>query len=173
MRKAITSVVMVFLILSSVLAVGSVTAQPSEKIPVIVKFKGKPDAGLIRAHGGNIKYEYSIISAVACSLSQGAIDALERNPKIAHIELDGKVHAIETLPWGVDRIDAEVVHSYNKGTDVKVAIIDTGIDYNHPDLDANYQGGKDFVNNDPDPMDDNGHELTVRGSLRQKTMISA
>ena len=165
LRKAITSVVMVFLILASVLLVGSVTAQPSEKVPVIVGFKDKPDADLIRAHGGDTKYVYHIIPAIACSLSQGAIDALERNPKIAHIELDGKVHIIqgETLPWGVDRIDAEVVHSYNKGTAVKVAIIDTGIDYTHPDLDANYKGGYDFVNVDADPKDDNGHGTHCAG----------
>lgn len=37
---------------------------------------------------------------------------------------------------------------------VAVAILDTGIDNNHPDLSDNYIGGYDFVNNDNDPMDD-------------------
>jgi len=155
---------MIFLILTSVLAVSGVAAQPSEKVAVIVGFKGKPETGLIRAHSGDIKYEYSIISAVACSLPQGAIDALNRNPKIAYIEPDGQVQITQTLPWGVDRIDAEVVHQYgNKGTGVKVAIIDTGIDYNHPDLVANYEGGIDFVEGDGDPMDDNGHGTHCAG----------
>jgi len=155
---------MIFLILTSVLAVSGVAAQPSEKVAVIVGFKGKPETGLIRAHSGDIKYEYSIISAVACSLPQMAIDALKRNPKIAYIEPDGKVQITqEELPWGVDRIDAAVVHPYNKGTGVKVAIIDTGIDYNHPDLDANYKGGYDFVNDDAFPMDDNGHGTHCAG----------
>ncbi len=40
---------------------------------------------------------------------------------------------------------------------INVSILDTGIDYNHPDLAANYRGGYDFVNNDTDPMDDHGH----------------
>jgi len=164
LRKEITSFVMIFLILTSVLAVSGVAAQPSEKVAVIVGFKGKPETGLIRAHSGDIKYEYSIISAVACSLPQGAIDALNRNPKIAYIEPDGQVQITQTLPWGVDRIDAEVVHQYgNKGTGVKVAIIDTGIDYNHPDLVANYEGGIDFVEGDGDPMDDNGHGTHCAG----------
>jgi len=164
LRKAITSVVMVFLILASVLLVGSVTAQPSEKVPVIVGFKDKPDADLIRAHGGSIKCVYNIIPAIACELPEQAIDALRKNRKVTYVEADGVVEAIgEVLPWGIDRIDAEVVHPYNKGTAVKVSIIDTGIDYTHPDLNANYKGGYDFVNVDVDPKDDNGHGTHCAG----------
>jgi len=40
------------------------------------------------------------------------------------------------------------------GKGIKIAIIDTGVDYTHPDLKDNYKGGYDFVNNDTDPMDD-------------------
>jgi PKD repeat protein len=164
MKKRLSILICFTLIISTLISVLT-TAQgnPSEKIPVMVEFKGKVDAGLIRAHGGDIKHQYGIISAVACSLPQAAIDALERNPKIANIELDGKVHATEIIPWGVDRIDAEIVHSYNEGTGVNVAIIDTGIDYNHPDLDDNYKGGYDFVNDDGDPMDDRGHGTHCAG----------
>ena len=39
------------------------------------------------------------------------------------------------------------------GKGVKVGVIDTGVDYNHPDLAGEYQGGKDFVDNDNDPME--------------------
>ncbi|WP_108669225.1 S8 family serine peptidase [Peribacillus acanthi] len=39
------------------------------------------------------------------------------------------------------------------GKGVKVAILDTGIDYNHPDLKDAYEGGYDFVNNENDPME--------------------
>lgn len=39
------------------------------------------------------------------------------------------------------------------GEGVKVAVIDTGIDYNHPDLMRNYKGGYDIIDNDKDPME--------------------
>lgn len=51
--------------------------------------------------------------------------------------------------------------------DVKVAVIDTGIDYTHPDLTGNISSdpGYDFFNNDPDPMDDNSHGTFCAGTI--------
>src|SRR5262249_15990454 len=57
------------------------------------------------------------------------------------------------------------------GEGIDVAIIDTGIDYTHPDLGGCFgpgcrvTTGWDFVNNDPDPFDDNGHGTHVAGIL--------
>jgi subtilisin family serine protease len=49
------------------------------------------------------------------------------------------------------------------GVGVDVAFLDTGIDMNHPDLEDNYRGGVDFVNDDFTPFDDNGHGTGVSG----------
>ncbi len=50
---------------------------------------------------------------------------------------------------------------------VNVAVVDTGVDYNHPDLKNRVRKdlGYDFVNNDHDPMDDNGHGTHVAGII--------
>src|ERR1051325_7082880 len=54
-----------------------------------------------------------------------------------------------------------------------VAILDTGVDYNHPALGGGWGrtviGGYDFVNNDSDPMDENGHGTEVAGMIAAKT----
>lgn len=62
-------------------------------------------------------------------------------------------------------IDAPEAWAMSTGTPVKVAVIDSGIDYTHPDLAANYIGGYDFVSGDSDPMDDHGHGTHVSGTI--------
>lgn len=164
------------LLVTSSLIADVATVKPG-KTSVLVGFKGKPDVDLIKVYGGEIKYRFRIIPAVACSLPEDAIDALRNNPKIVYIEPDYEVYAVDDiLDWGVDRIDAELVWSgtedgtdvvvdRNAGSGIRIAILDTGIDYSHPDLDGNYAGGYDFVNNDADPKDDNGHGTHVAGII--------
>ena len=63
----------------------------------------------------------------------------------------------------IDAPEAWAISTGNSG--VTVAVIDSGIDYTHPDLAANYAGGDDFVSADGDPMDDHGHGTHVAGTI--------
>lgn len=54
------------------------------------------------------------------------------------------------------------------GDDIVVGVIDTGIDYNHPDLKDNYAYGKSFVPGYSDPIDQDGHGTHVAGSIAAK-----
>jgi len=154
------------LILIILLTIGDAAAISPERTPVIITFKDKPSVNTVRAYGGDIKYIYDIIPAIACSLSPTLISILRNDLTVAYVQQDSIIRIKqEQLPWGVNRIDAEIVHQYNKGTGVKIAVIDTGIDYDHPDLDANIAGGKSFVGYTNDYMDDNGHGTHVAGII--------
>jgi minor extracellular serine protease Vpr len=63
------------------------------------------------------------------------------------------------------------------GAGIKIAVIDTGVDYNHPDLfglgpDGKVIGGYDFVDNDKTPFDTNGHGTEVAGIIAADGTIS-
>jgi len=130
-----------------------------------------PEKTLIHSEGGVVKHEYRLIPAVSASLSEQAIDIMRKNPRVAYIE-DDVILTIATDEYmnspGVRHIGCEMTHNNGiDGTGVKVAVIDTGIDYTHEDLDANYKGGYDFVFNDFDPFDDsyNSHGTHVAGII--------
>jgi hypothetical protein len=67
--------------------------------------------------------------------------------------------------WGLHTINASTAWNTSTGSGVIVAVIDTGIDYNHPDIAANVIQGWNYVSNTNDPMDDNGHGTHVAGTI--------
>jgi subtilisin len=151
----------------------------AEKKAVIVGFKGKMDEKLIKSNSGKIDHKLDIANAIATTLTDKAIKALKKNKNVEYVEEDiqFKVSA-QSLPWGVDRIDAEIAWGGSDGDTslpttgveytgdgIDVAVIDTGIDTGHPDLNYKTGNGYDFVNDDNDPKDDNGHGTHVAGTI--------
>jgi len=71
------------------------------------------------------------------------------------------------LQWGPQKIEADLAWDTTTGdSSVLVAVVDTGVDYDHPDLAQNYvTGGEDWVTPDDDPMDDHGHGTHCAGII--------
>jgi hypothetical protein len=102
-----------------------------------------------------------------------AIEAtLRRSGLFKSVERDYLAHIAEqpndpyyTAQWGVPRIGAPAAWDLSSGAGAVVAVVDTGIDDSHPDLQGRVLPGYDFVNGDADPQDDNGHGTHMSGII--------
>ena len=67
--------------------------------------------------------------------------------------------------WNLENIGAYEAQKSSRGKGAKIAIIDTGVDYTHPELSSNFtrKKGYDFIKDDEDPMDEYGHGTHVAG----------
>ena len=158
--------------------------------------------GALENKGGHVLKELPIVNGAVVFIPEQAISALSSIAGVKSVEKDIRVFALkppggcepwpeckndggeetpvqpvqpaETIEWGVDRIDADLAWGTSRGTGVRVAIIDTGIDRDHEDLVANIKGGINFVlpQVGPPPKrvvdpnkwdDDNGHGTHVAG----------
>ncbi len=97
---------------------------------------------------------------------------LSSDPNVEWVEPTVQIAVLETSPndpafqlqWWLTRIQAPQAWDYSTGSSVlTIAIVDSGIDYSHPDLAAKIIGGWDFVNNDSVAEDENGHGTAVAG----------
>jgi len=150
----------------------------SEETRVLIRYRQAPSAihqEHLKVHGASVQRSFKLVPAFAATVPTAALAAIRRLPDVEVVEPDLEVHALGEIDatWGLVRIGCGPVQAgtYSGavgpilGTGVRVAVVDTGIDYLHPDLMANYAGGYDFVNNDTDPMDDHGHGTHVSGTI--------
>jgi subtilisin family serine protease len=147
-------------------------AQPPETVNVLIRFSGRPggaEEAAVQREGGRVRRRFELVHAVAARVPVRALERLRRNPRVRAVEIDGRVRALDAEldnTWGVSRIGAGLVHAFgNRGEGIQVAVFDTGIDCTHPDLNGNCASGIDLVNDDSDPMDDNGHGTHVAGTI--------
>ena len=111
---------------------------------------------------------------MAVTVEEGQADRVARelaaHPTVASVEPDVLVEAHQVTPedpewddqWGVQKIRAPEMWSYTTGSEeVVVAVVDTGVDDSQPDLEGRVTAGYDFLNEDSDPADDNGHGTAV------------
>ncbi len=102
-------------------------------------------------------------NGVMAGLSMPKAGAFVQNPLASQITAQRKEET-----WGVTRVHASAAWPITDGKGVKVAVIDTGIDFTHPELAGNVDGGYSAITkteNPADYQDDNGHGSHVAGTI--------
>lgn len=69
------------------------------------------------------------------------------------------------VPWGIRRIQAPAAWKRSSGDKIRIGVIDTGVDFNHPDLQSNIGGGINLIHRHLPPTDDNGHGTHISGTI--------
>lgn len=151
-------------------------APAAERQPYVVVLRDTtPSAAAVadehRRNGAKVSHVYeSALKGYAASMTEARAAAISRDPRVQFVQLDGQVQATaQPVPTGVDRIDGEL-SSTRAGdgagaVNVPVAVIDTGIDRSHRDL--NVVGGKDCTLG-LSYSDANGHGSHVAGTIGAK-----
>ena len=100
------------------------------------------------------------------SFSQSKTIWIEDDPQVTVHGTVFKPAAREKgIPWGVQEIKAPQAWSLTTGHRIKVGVIDTGVDFNHPDLRQSLARGINLLNRGALPHDDNGHGTHIAGTI--------
>lgn len=189
--KKLTQIIAITGILGLAIAFSSVQAQDQPQRKIVVFKSGvlnEPARDRLIERNGGIKVKnLDLIEAKSvllpdraserALLASGAVLRIDDDVIVTTLESgagfeatgrggDGDVGALaQTLPWGIDRIDAELVWATTTADTIKVGVIDTGISLSHPDLAANIKGKYNAINPTKSANDDNGHGSHVAGTI--------
>ena len=198
MSRALSTLLAVLFLLASAIPVAADEPEPpktpdsAEVVPgeVVVKWRDA-DLGpaVVRARGLAVVAELgvpgkgmpSLLSTDGRSVDE-VVAELRADPAVAYAEPnyvvrlveDGSVAAVPVNDpktagqYSLDRMMVRDAWSLSKGGTGVVAVLDTGVQANHPDLAGRVLPGYDFVNNDTNAADDNGHGTWVAGIIASK-----
>jgi thermitase len=147
---------------------------------LVVRFKASTRETRIdeclRGIDARIRTEIEELNTLVLRSSPGKIASIYKHvldcAGVLYVEPNFLLQAADTIPndphWGLQYglVNIRAPQGWDLTTGsaaVTIAIIDTGVDFGHPDLAGKLVAGYDFVNNDADPQDDNGHGTHVAG----------
>ncbi|HEX2175134.1 MAG TPA: S8 family serine peptidase [Nocardioidaceae bacterium] len=125
-----------------------------------------------RAFGATVGNVYrSAIHGYSARMSQAAAERLAQTPAVKSVQADTRVTATaQSLPTGINRANADAsptaaIDGADSRVNADVAVIDTGVDLDHPDLNVYRAGARNCALLGVSPDDQNGHGSHVAGTI--------
>jgi subtilisin family serine protease len=144
---------------------------------IVVLKEGADPRSVAAVAGVSPRLVYTaVLNGFAGTLNQGQLTALRHNPDVDYVEQEqiGGVHTTQSpATWGIDRIDQANLplsnsYTYNAtGTGVRVYIIDSGLQANHPQFGTRASNVYDYAGGSG--ADCNGHGTHVAGTVGSTT----
>lgn len=180
--KRLLSVVVVLIVASAAFA-----AETTQRYVVAMKPEraSAREAKGVEFSGRDFQDLHSLDAFIA-NLTDAEVAQLKKDPSVRYVEsADIKFHLIDddgiastgrvtteshptnaqVTPYGITMVHAPDVWSVTRGDGVNVVVVDTGVDYTHPELKGVYQGGFNAITSSTDPKDDEGHGTHVSGTI--------
>lgn len=176
MRRSLTAA----LFAGAVTVAGTLAAVPAQAAPTqsgyIVMLQDSANSSSVASehahkYGAEVHHLYThAIHGYSAKMSSTAAARIEQDSRVLLVQRDGTVTAdAQSTPTGINRADAELsptasINGTDERVNVDVAVIDTGIDLDHPDLNVYSAGAKNCsTGNSAD--DGNGHGTHVSGTI--------
>lgn len=184
LRRAHTAAAVLLVLVAVTLAVPSMVhaaAQPRLIVGFTPTTSNASRATTLGRAGIATKSTVRQLDAVVVRVAPGKLAATRRallaRPGVAYVEIDhvariyGGEARVQWRPndtfvsqqWSLDTLGAPAAWELARGAGVTIGVLDTGVDYIHPDLAGRVDKGRDFVDSDNDPMDVQGHGTHVAG----------
>lgn len=157
--------------------VGFAAGLPRSERTAVARSLGGRIVGHIDALGVDVLEFPALVANPGARATEKLFAAFKSNPNIVYVEPNYLYEATFTpndpgvgQQWAWSVIQAYSAWDVTQGSSATViAIVDTGIQRNHPDLDAKIVAGYDFVSGDTAPDDGNGHGTHVAGTSAAET----
>lgn len=154
----------------------------------IAEFAVKQAESLVNQYDVRVMKNFgNVLNGVLINASAQQVKALLKDPNVKYVEQDQvmsvtpmmEANADQPSPtWGIDRIDQRNLpldnnyHTDYDGSGVTAFVIDTGVLNTHNEFGGRASSGYDFIDNDYDATDCNGHGTHVAGRLAAQPTVS-
>ncbi|MEH0824185.1 MULTISPECIES: S8 family serine peptidase [unclassified Micromonospora] len=176
MRRTLGVAMLTGIVVASAAATGATAAPADATSGYIVVLRADVDSASVaaahaRANGATLGHVYQhALRGYSARMSATAAERIAGDSRVLFVQADGvATTTAQSTPTGINRADAELsptakINGVDERVNVDVAVIDTGVDLDHPDLNVHTAGAKN-CSTGRTADDGNGHGTHVAGTI--------